>query len=289
MKKDFKLPNINEIGRFAKESGLVKIGDDVSDVFERTKKYLNDVGSEIGSLIDKASGGEKVRGGDVAVEVLNAVDRRLGADPVARASGEMKFFDNLVDEVAKESYSAKDLHKLRQKIDGLINYKPGKIASEYPFKQQGLIEARNAINDIIGNLADAAEAGGAKGLKDLNKKFHMASNVSRISGDRAAAESANRLYSLTDYLVGGAAGGAAGLSTGGVGGLAAGLAAAQANKMARKYGPGLFMEGADLTGKYLQKASPKSFADALQILKAAGKGAQTKGQLDRDKRLKALE
>jgi hypothetical protein len=193
-------------------------------------------------------------------------------------SAEAATFRNVRDTLVKNTQHAnladpRNLNDMIGEIDDKINW--SKRDADLSNQQQGLVAIRRFLRDKVNQVSDAAASlvsGGKEAsdqLKQLNKLYGHMSEISTISADRNARETANRLFSPSDYAsgLGGAAVGALiGEESGHpVKGAITGAALGLANKGFRRYGNPVLVQGANAAGNALGSIAP-----ATQAIGAAG-------------------
>lgn len=241
-----------EFGRFLIDSGLVKAGDDVADVYEKARALQGSAGEEIGSLIGQIKDAgvvtKKRRIGNVFEKTLDDTFKgKILAGKEKRA----------LEQIAKRAkkggpYDATELLSLRKEIDDMIAEttfaKPKSAWSQF---EKGLGSLRNTINDEVSRLADkVGDPQLSAQIRAANKKYSMATSAKEMAQSRLAQTSGNMKLGALDYMTG------VGASVAGVTGgstapeaMLLGLGGALGSAAARKYGAGMAMNAADLLSK----------------------------------------
>ncbi len=283
MLKDFRslgaTGRTDSIGQFALDNGLVKAGDTVEDVAQKATAFNKAAGQkleniysqtseklgstlhpEVAEAIDQA-GFNPVR--DKAL-ILNAAKEKLG-DSVEATSALAKlqgYLDDLGSKYGDRTLDPKKANEIKGAFDEAINYSRNPLTKQ-PGVEQAFSAARNELNnkiaahiEAIGNATDGETA---DALRAANKEYGYSAQLKNMAKDKAARESANRAFGLTDTIAAGSGAGVGGLlghaiggPVGGAEGAALGAAVGGGvNKLARTYGPGIQAAGANLAAKGL--------------------------------------
>lgn len=260
---------INEIGRYLLDKGIVKLGDSVDDIAKKTLEYKQLAGKALDKVYSDADATLKTmisqKGFDPIRDkkrILEAAKNELGDTVGSQAALEKisKYIDDVavshVDDVlAKngntlgqyEVMSPRRSNEIKGAMDEQINYARNPMAKE-PATEKAFSGARTELNKIVGESMD--ELGGsaaAQQLKAANKQYGLAAKTNQISQDRVNRESANNMFSLTDKI----AGSGAGLYTLATGDWESGLALLAAKKGFEKYGVTGLAKLADSASKKL--------------------------------------
>lgn len=263
---------LKELGRFAKEKGLVKGGDDIFDVAEKAGALQKETGEKIGEIYKSVN--EKISDPKFRASLPNALDRldilktelipkklsrefmeevaskwtgrRGGDQAIARVEQEVNNF-------AKNSGVA-DIEKVKQfrvDLDKAIKFEKDDAI------QGALKDFRNFLKtkmDARINLLDKLDGSEkSKALKEANAVYSKTIRAKEIIDKRLAAEYGNNIFSITDkmFMGAGAVGGMInnpnsfakqGLTAGTLGLL---------SKAGRRYGAPLLMQGTDTAAKAL--------------------------------------
>lgn len=266
MLKDFrnalKKDKVSELGGTVKK--VMKAGDSVETIAEKTSGLLDDTGKQIGEIyrgIDETLTNPSAKLSPKAVKAATGTPRFNPNTDVQEIKGLLKEqfgkkvggkkvlakMDDVLSDFSGRSDSLTDALALKGEIDGMINF--SKTKSEMPLEQEALVTIRNYIRDKTNKYVEsvAPSLGIKSDIAALNKQYGNAQEVLKMAEDKVARESANRMFSLTDYLAGGVGGGAIASGAGILNPATAAAAggAAITNKLARKYGPGLISKGAE--------------------------------------------
>lgn len=231
MLKDFRNArgdrSAEEVGEVLLSKGIVKAGDSIEDIANKTTLAKNEAGQKIRNVYDEvknrlASMGPNLRprevklldstklngnkiAGDIRVRLLKDQKSMVGATEV---KGKM---DEILADITAlgDDASIADMLAGRNSLDQRINY--GKKMGELPLLQQQMSAARQEITKAIQNRVRAVgvvvkDKSLIKTLKDSNKEFGQLSTVENFATDRIARDNANRFFSLGDNVTSGATG-----------------------------------------------------------------------------------
>lgn len=246
------------IGELVRKENLFKGNPDGSELVEKIIPIKDRIGKEIGKIYEKANLSEiKPDLSKIEQSLLDAA-----IDPRIRGRLTPSGFDdrmmNEIQMIMKQGDDLKDprvLNEIIGELDGKINYR--KNWEDMPELQQGYKSLRDALrselNSVIEKIGNSVgDKSALTKIRELNRQYGAAKSSEVFAKDKAAAEGANQLFSLTDKIAGGA-----GLMYGASGGddqgdrLAKGLLGAlmlgAANRGFRRYGPGaLFKLGSSI-------------------------------------------
>lgn len=264
---------INELGRTMLDNGLVKMGDDVSSIAQKSEGLRRETGQKIGEVYDKvlSSITSPENQANITPEMQINI-QSAGFHPEAQAD-EMKSIiaqklkgqpgstnavakaNQVIDELAVNGnhITPQRALELKGSVDHMINW--SKKSQDLPIEQDALKEVRgyiqNKLNNQVGALDQALGSKDSQELVRLNKLYGNVSTVANISRDRALREGANRSFGLTDTIAGGAGVGGGAMISGamghgpGLGALIGGAALGAGNKIARTYGNSALATGAN--------------------------------------------
>lgn len=282
---------INELGRTMIENDLVKAGDTVSSIAQKSEALKRETGQQIGkvydkvldSLTDPASGihpevAMQIQAAGFhpemqADEMKSVVSQLLQGKP--GSTGAINKASQVIDELAVNGNNITPQHALELKgdIDHMINW--SKKSSDLPMDQDALKIVRDYIqtrlNDQVGALDQVLQNPQSAELSRLNQMYGNVATIANVSRDRVLRESANQSFGLGDKISGGL-GATLGLGVEhamrgadhGIAPLLIGGAAIVGNKMARTFGNAAVSEGADKTAQALVNSS--SYIPAIQQL-----------------------
>lgn len=296
MLKDFRNATnkgkVPELANTIRKEGLLKAGDSVSDVADKTVKALDDSGQKLDSIWDKlkeaASSTKKndlsiddqlnLHGFDPGLhkeEVISTLQGKLkgdvgGTQAISKVEG---YLDDLAKDYPGE-LKPSDVRDIRQKVDQVVSW--SKKTQDLPANEKAFKELASFIRGKIDTQAETAAKVGfsdlGSALKSENKRMSNLITIGDSASDKVSRNDANRFLSLTDYATG----------AGALSGLMAhspehmmvnapiALGAAFANKGAREYGNGIMSAG---TNALSQMASPLTAAQPA--LNAVGSGIQS--------------
>jgi hypothetical protein len=285
MLKDFRRAfgkdRVEVLGQEMFDSGLAKPGMTFKDVAEKSSKIKEEVGNQIGAIYDKIGSNVqlKVDAQKLGSELINAASDSKIRPTIGRGPYDTKI-QEVVSDIVSDPTKLSDIRHLNDligQVDDHINH--AKTMGDLPAAQQGLMKIRqhlrNTVNQIAeqtGRLSNDPKMG--KKLLELNKRYGNLSEISTISKDRVARESANQFFSLTDKIAG--VGGAAAAGTAGAlmngdidnagKGLAIGAGFGLLNKGSRLYGGPIAASAANKAGRMVQSIPPS-------LVSGAGRGA----------------
>lgn len=280
---------LKELGRYVLDNKIVQVGDDITDVANRSGTMKKAVGKQIGQAYDTASEllsdpkefarltpEQKVliqktnfKPQEMAKEFLDSVASSVKGTP--NGDQVLNSARKVAANFAQKGKMAgiNDIHEFQSQLDDLI------FKSDQAFKRSGVqtpgTEALGGMRDFIKSKIDARfdaldnVFGKSLGsdLKELNKNYGMLSKVNSIARNRLSGDMGNNFLSLTDKMaaMGGAGLGASeGYKHGGMGGAVEGAllgaGAGLVSKAARTYGRPLMTIGADKASGLLNAATP---------------------------------
>lgn len=233
---------VEEVGRELLDSGLVKAGDTVDDIFLKSSQLKQKVGQEIGDIYQTVNrqGGFKSDPNKLATDIIDAV-----AD--SRPTIGAKSYDNkmadVIEELISEPEKLNDVRHINDiigELDKRIKY--SRMDTQFPEAEQGYHAIRTYLRKSLNNLVDTigqrlGDPEMANRLKNANRSYGNLSTISAMSRDRVSADLANRMFSLTDNIAG-AASGVGAMATGVDPAIAVGtgLLGAGVNRVGRRYG-----------------------------------------------------
>ena len=265
---------LEPLADFAKEEGLIGIGKNVEDSFQKSSQIIEEVGPKLKNLykdvenkiydpkfIDSLNPSQlkKLEQTDlvpsqIAKEIMGDIESKWskqasGKQVISRVQSELEQLQNY-----GEMMDVTDLHAYRKSLDELINF--DRSVGDMPAVQKGLKTVRDKLNERIDKRISALDevVGGsqAKQLKDLNRRYSLASDANAISKKAFSGEETKMAFGLPEQLVGGAVGLGATAQDAMSGNLSGedlaenfvkGAAAGALFKGARRYGPGLLSSG----------------------------------------------
>lgn len=287
---------INDLGRTMLDNGLVKAGDSVGSIAQKSEQLRRQTGQQIGDVYDKVLGTLTDPASNVAPEVAMQI-QAAGFHPEQQAE-EMKAMvsaalkgkpgstqaiakaHQVIDELAMNGNNITPDHALELKggIDSMVNW--SKKAADLPLDQDALKLVRNYIqerlNTQVQGLDQVLGNSQSKELARLNQLYGNVSTIANVAKDRVLRESANQSFGLGDKMAGGIGSilglGAEAMGAGGGHGGLVPLAAAGAgvvgNKLARTYGNAAVASGADSLGRLV--SNPAAYAPGIGNLINSG-------------------
>ena len=286
-KRLYKKDKIEDMGKFIRESGLIKGAPDAETVLERTTTLNKQAGQKIGDIYKTLQkNAPKIDSEKLADAVANRINKSgtkpsLQSDAIA-FQGKMDTLIADIRSLGEKLSDPKAVNDLIGELDKKINY--SLISKEPPAVQQGYYSARDALRTHLKSVTrGVGKSLGNKGLlkeyKAANDAYGKTKQIISMAENKAAANATNRMFSLTDYKsgLGGALLGAGyGVASGDpadavTNGLLLGATGALGNKLARRVGPGLLSKAGAGAGK---------LADKLKLIEGLGtQGAALKGLL----------
>lgn len=242
---------IDRVGKFLKDEGLVGPGKTVEDTLSGAAKILDTDGQEIADIYKRANI-RSLAPKQLAQEMDDLFTKELkgkagGRRALSAIQGELENLKDLGDDAPLEQVLA-----FRRGIDDLINY--DKSISDMPVVQQTMKKVRDFIKDKLDKEVAAVDPADLERLKVLNKRYWNASDAESIAKRAMSRENAKMVLGLPELIVGTGYGATEyGKNPEDfLGSVAKGALAGAALKGARKFGPGLMVKGAELSGKALQ-------------------------------------
>jgi hypothetical protein len=277
MLKDFRAAanrgRIDDLGKEMVEEGMVYPGASFDDVRDIAAGKVDEVGSKIGQIYDKI-GMMPQNPTELGNKLTQSVAKNL---PKLNKEGYANTMKEIVDEIVADpsvlSGDVRELNKIISNLDDRINW--SKQTNQMPELQKGYVALRNTLREEINNIA---ERSGSKELAELNRKYGRLVEIRNIAKDRVLRDESNRMFGLTDTILGGA-GLAAGLAGGELDGEGLlksgliGLGSAGLSKLGRTYGPAVMTKGLIGAGKaagsvqgLLDAAAPRVMQDGVRGL-----------------------
>lgn len=268
--------SLKSIGKFAKEKGLVRGGDDIFDVAERAGKFQKETGQKIGQIyediaqkysnpaflndLQKSQRLEAIktnfRPKQMAQEFLDEATAKWTGKRGGQAA--LKRVQSEVEDLMQNKglMGIQQVHQFRKDLDKTIRFEKDEPV------QQGLRDFRNFLNKKIEkriNFLDKVEGSEkTKALKAANLDYSKISTASDIIKNRLQSEYGNNIFSLTDKLFmgeGAGIGAMQGMISGNIGdtikGGLLGLLGGVASKAARRHAAPALMSGTEKLGSAL--------------------------------------
>lgn len=289
--KDFRTADVKgqvqDIGEFMLDRGIIKAGDTFEDVARKASELNAESGGRLGTIYRDATSKfrdpnftSKLGAGDREAlvssgfnpvrdknAILQAATEALGDQEGAkRAITRLTdYIDELGTKYGDNVLDPKKANEIKGAMDKTINYSRNPLAKE-PEVETAFHSARGLVSkkidqdiDTLGRIAGDPKA--LEALKAANRDYGFSKQVMNIADDRVSRENANRMFGLTDTIVGTGAGAVGGGLAGLAGGdasstsqaaLVTGLLGAIGNKAGRSYGPGFLAQGSRLASPLLK-------------------------------------
>lgn len=285
MLKDFRSLSdrgqIDPIGKFALDNGIVKAGDTVDSIAEKAASVNKDAGNRLQDIYSQANSEalktaspEQLQKMDEVgfnpvrdrSQVLSQIKDSLGddVDKTSAVKSVSNYLDQLTEDYGNQTLSPKQAQQVKTAMDEKINYSRNPLSSE-PAAEKGFSQARGLISQRIDQGIDAVgqasgDAGLLSKLKQANQDYGYSAQLKNMAEDRMSRDNSNRQFGLTDTIAGGAGAGVGGMighaiagPIGGAEGAAAGaLAGGAINKLSRTYGPAIQSDVANRAAPILE-------------------------------------
>lgn len=286
VRKLIKKNRIDKVGKFASDEGLISFGDTADTAYNKISSYVDDTGKQIGEtykqlratlndpdFIKNLSDKEKdqllkteLNPVQLSFDVMDKVKEKFkgkAGSPAAikKVAQELEVLAGLGKQAEIE-----DVLKFRRSIDDLVNF--DQSVKDAPITQQALRETRELLNDKLFSRIDEIDKlikskphvahlwGFSNRIKELNKRFSLASDLESIATTSRMREKSKMPIGPLELMVGSATGAgayASGDENDLMASAAKGLLAAGALKGIRTYGPGLAGPSMMKAGSVLQK------------------------------------
>lgn len=257
----------NEVGRFILDENLAPPGASGQAILDNISKVKDNAAQEmdrIYSVIDKSgrAGQFKTENtiGKILDEAKTEASKKIGG---AKAIEDLQ---NALTELAPnpKTMSLDEMRRITTDLGKLTNWfdtTASKPANDT--RQAVMAKAYGAARDVLNERADAlsnnVRGNLGKELRDVNRKWFLASTAETL-GQNKAAQEGNKFLSLTDTMAG-IGGAAAGAVSGHPEAVALAVPMALGAKALRTYGPGAQALGADALSKIANL--PDSAKEAL--------------------------
>ena len=282
MLKDFRQAagkdEVNKIGRFMLDEGMVKAGDTFETVAQKASKINQDAGQKLDQIYSKATkaAGQAADGmpgfnpyRDKA-QILEVIKKDLGDAPGAGKIVQRvdDYIENLAEKYGDNVLSPRMANDLKGLVDKEINYARNPLNAK-PKTEKAYSTLRRYLEDKVHSQVEyLGQRAGQKGLgaelRATNQRYGLSKRIQNIAEDRMARVQANNAFGLSDRIAGGAGAAVGGVAAAAQGdgdpieilmkGAGAGLLAAGANNMIGKYGNSTLARGLDRSGGLLQSA-----------------------------------
>lgn len=269
------------LGRAGLDKGIVTPLASTDDMLARAEALKATGGAQMGQAFDAIdnAGASTFN----PLNVASSVDEQLGGfyrSPINR--GETQQLENMLESIVQrgaDDIPLREAQALKEEIGKVAFPNGGKINPDLITEKQRMAqEAYRIVNEAIDNAA--AQGGEALGdasvqtmLREGKDLYGAGANASKLLANRQAKEAGNKMFGLTDTIVG-ASGLVGAVPTGGMSAVA-GAAVVGAKKLAEKYGPQTMAVGADKLGDFL-KRDPFAFGRFSGVLsQAAARGGNS--------------
>jgi hypothetical protein len=268
---------MRELGRFVREKGIVRGGENIEDVATRVSSAADKTGQQIGDVYDRISQqlgavdpkalskkarqellSTNLKPGLIAKNIYKDIrDKYTGASGGREA----------ISAVERELTNLKDLGAEAVSINKVFNFRKGLDKKIYDkstdnVTKDALIDLRRALQKTVDDrIAAVDKIFGSKetaALKALNKDYGMLARARDMTKDQLARNASNQFFSLTDKIIG--AGALASQLPSAIDnpeqalkGAALGLLSAGGSRLARRAGAPFAMKGAELSGAAIQQ------------------------------------
>lgn len=309
MLKDFRAAagkgEVQKVGQFMLDKGLIKAGDTVEDVAIKAKalnaqagEALDDVYARTQSkpkIFDAAEDAMQSEGGRVntkqpvgfnptadKAKILEEAKAKLGdsVDKKSALKSVSDYLDDLIEEYGDTHLDPRKANDIKTAIDQKIDYARNPL-NKQPVVEKAFKAARRYISGLIDESVNAIgkESGDpalAKQLKEANSAYGMSKQIGNMAADRVSRVNANQMFGLTDRIAG-SAGGAAGVllpamtgnsdpTTMGAMGLIGAAGAGLLNHGVNKYGSGLLATGGSRLANTLDRTTSRIAGGAERIV-----------------------
>ena len=263
MLKDFRLQfgkdRIKDIGQELIDSGLMGAGASIKSVAKNAAPLKEKVGKEIGEIYKTVEPIMLRNPLNKGMVYTNIARRLQKVEPIIGKEAFNKKLGAALDEILDDPKIYKNPIALADKItkiDKKINYERSNLMKESPEFEKALYEIRSSLRESLNNhvkyismfLSDKQTG---KKLVSLNNKYRNLSDIVAIAEDKALRQDANKLFGLTDTIIGsgGLAASGAGMVAGHPEFLAYSLAALGTKKFVEKYGMGALTTALSVSSK----------------------------------------
>lgn len=268
---------IREVGKFARERGLVRGGEDIDEIFNKVKLDKEKTGKQIGLLYEgvaknlgkvdpkllskeakEAVKATNLNPSQISNEIASKIKEKwLGTPAGDQAMKAVKGVLSNLQAKGDMPIGIQELHKFRQGLDDIIYDK-----TTDNIRKQAMVDVRRLIQESIDKRIDVADKlfknESTAALKELNKDYKLLSKAGDLATGEMARQASNRVFSLTDQLMG------LGVLTSqapsmlqspeqAAKGLLLAGGAAVGSKAIRQYGTPLLMRGTEATGRTIQE------------------------------------
>lgn len=272
---------VQDIGRYALDNKLLTPLSNVDDVIARNEAVQSKAGSKMGDIFKEIDNAQaSTFNPNVAAKRLEDQLGGFYRDPINK--GEVNQFDNILASIKNRGVNdipIQEAQKLKEKIGKVANWKNNVVVSD---KEKMAREAYDIVNKYIDESTDVAsdlmnkEGRGdlSSALKQARAEYAGSKGAEKLLTNKQAREQGNKMFGLTDTILG-AGGVAAAPYTGGLS--AAPIALVGGKKLLEKYGSQTAAIGLDKIGDVV-KNNPQAFGKFANVLnQAASRGKNALG------------
>lgn len=240
----------DEVMKYARDNGLVTLGDTAESFADKASDQVRKVGAEMGDLLTDAS------------EVLPTFDGKAFAAKVR--SGALEQLDKLPGTEGVVNRINNDLAKLEkgQTLQEAWDFQSKLHRSlgfgEAPEAKKAIADFQKSLVNEIKDQVSAVQPGFKDAMNEVANRYSLASSLEALATDRLAATKGTGL-GIRDLIAGGGFGGA----LGGPGGAVSGLVGSAGTKVARE------------RGGFIVSAALNKLAKS-ETIEAIGKGLQNR-------------
>lgn len=260
---------VETLGKRIIDDDLIKAGDSVKNIAERSSDRLDDIVDSMRSL--KSEVGQKVEFVDFE-ELAKTLKKELSGTAKGIGAADIKAgTEKVLDDIATIGTGTfDDIIEQRQIADEYVNF--AKRMSDMPADQKIYYKIRTALNDkaeeILRNVDKYNGTDLAKRFRDLNRDYSEVRTIFDIADDKASREAANMMMGLSDRQAG--IGAATVMAAQGkpVKAAAIGVASAAASKILKSRGNSVAAKFINRIAK-ISESSPDALGKYMDILERA--------------------
>lgn len=270
---------IRAAGRQALDNDMLNTKLDTDDMIKLNEALLKEGGESMGKVyqtIDESG----IKSGFNPLDVALDVEKESGDFYRTAINKDItKQFENTIESILSRGADDIPLQKaqeLKSELDKVANWKKP-FVNDPTDKEKMARDAVRIVKQRIDESTDQASKALnipslLEDLKQGRSKFGAASTTEKLLSNKQSMEQGNKIFGLTDTIVG-VGGGLGGLYSGDEsGGLTTAAAAIAAKKLGSKYGLKLAAQGVDKVSKMLKLAPEKLGKYAPALNNAAQRG-----------------
>ncbi len=279
--KSLGMDKVRDIGRYGLDNKIVTPLANTDDLITRNEAALNKAGGRMGDIFSKI---DESKASTFNPKVAaTRMENELGGfyrDPINK--GETNQFDNIIESITNRGVNdipIAEAQALKEKIGKVANWKNNLNVTD---KERMARDAYGLINNYLDESVDVASdlmeqnsgAGFKDALKEARRQYSGGKGAEKLLENKQAREQGNKMFGLTDTILG-AGGVAAAPYTGGLS--AAPIALVGGKKLLEKYGSQTAAVGFDKLGDMV-KRNPNMFGKFSGVLnQAASRGKNALG------------